>query len=138
MFHSSMPPKAGSSTVTMALQLELLPELSVIVKVTVLSPRSLLSKSYWLSVIELIPQLSVEPLLISFAVIIGDRIGDSALSDNVVYHRYGVPVMNQNTFYNLLDGENPSAVSERGGITIEIDPSKLEKSDVEKIANRMR
>lgn len=79
----------------------------------------------------------IAKFLRSFAVIIGNRIGDTVLRDNVVYHRYGIPVLTETTFYNMIDGEIPSATSERGGVTVEIDASKLGKSDVEEIAHKL-
>src|SRR5690606_39124382 len=59
-----------SSTVTIAVALSVLPFTSVTVRVTVLSPTCEQSKSYWLSVMLAIPQVSVEPLSISAAVML--------------------------------------------------------------------
>ena len=59
-----------SSTVTVAVQVELFPFTSVTVKVTVLAPISAQVKDAGETLNEVIPQLSVEPLSISDAVII--------------------------------------------------------------------
>src|SRR5690606_26040547 len=55
------------STVTVAVALSVLPLTSVTVRVTALSPTCEQSKSYWLSVMLMIPQEAVEPLSISVA-----------------------------------------------------------------------
>jgi putative transcriptional regulator len=73
----------------------------------------------------------------SFAVIVGSKINDELMDDNVVYHRYGIPALNETTFYSILDGEMPRAVSGRGGITIEIDSSKIGDVDVDSAAQKL-
>src|SRR6266581_1371595 len=54
----------GSTTVTVAVQMELLPLLSVTVRVTVLTPTLVQSKLVWLRLRLAMPQASVLPLLI--------------------------------------------------------------------------
>src|SRR5690554_2163777 len=65
------------STVTIAVALSVLPFESVTVRVTVLSPTCEQSKSYWLSVMLAIPQVSVEPLSISAAVMLALPVASS-------------------------------------------------------------
>ncbi len=61
---------AGSKTVTVAVQVEILLAKSLTVKVTVLTPKSLQSKAVLSKDMDWMPQLSVEPLSISAVVIV--------------------------------------------------------------------
>ena len=65
------------STVTIASQVALLPLSSVMVRITVLSPRSAQVKSVISKVGVAVPQLSVEPLFISSGVMVTEPVASS-------------------------------------------------------------
>jgi putative transcriptional regulator len=73
----------------------------------------------------------------SFAMVVGEKRGNQPLHNRVVYHRYGIPALNQRTFYDVLDGDFPERRSEKRGIIAEIDQSRLGEIDVEKVAKRL-
>ncbi|MFH0860025.1 MAG: helix-turn-helix domain-containing protein [Candidatus Altiarchaeota archaeon] len=58
-------------------------------------------------------------------VVIGFKIKSSELQDDVVYERYGIPVINHRTFDKILDDIQPPVYSIRGNYCIKINPERL-------------
>ncbi len=69
---------------------------------------------------------SVASFLDALPVVLAERVFGEKLEENIVYSRYSLPVVNQETFNTILSGAGvPLVYSSHGGVYVKIKGSKL-------------
>ncbi len=76
--------------------------------------------------------LSLAKLLEGVPIVIGSKTCSSMLEDDVVYFRYGIPIITYKTLENYLQGIMPFICAAPGGLYVNIDGDALKKIRMEK------
>ncbi|RLF46457.1 MAG: transcriptional regulator [Thermoplasmata archaeon] len=76
--------------------------------------------------------ISIARFLEGVPLVIGNRTCSSYLEDDVVYFRYGVPIITYATLENYLHGMLPFICAAPGGFYVNIDGEKLKKLRIER------
>ncbi len=76
--------------------------------------------------------ISLARFLEGVPIVVGRRTCSSYLEDDVVYFRYGVPIITYATLENYLHGVHPFICAAPGGFYVNIDGEKLKKLRMEK------
>lgn len=67
--------------------------------------------------------------LLASPIVVGERSGAFFLEDDVVYHRYGVPVINVHTLHDyFVEGVHPYVYSATGGLYVSIDGEAMKRA----------
>lgn len=79
-------------------------------------------------------ELKILSLIFSASpLVIGEKSGHIILEDEVVYERYGIPVINVNSLINaLIEGRFPIILAKRGGFFVKIDNKALRSERIRK------
>jgi len=67
--------------------------------------------------------------LLASPIVVGEKSGAFFLEDDVVYHRYGVPVINVHTLHDyFVEGVHPYVYSATGGLYVSIDGEAMKRA----------
>jgi putative transcriptional regulator len=73
---------------------------------------------------------SLSALLEAAPLVVGERMKNSGLSDDIVYDRHGVHVINPHTLEDLVNDDLPCVYSKRGNYCVKINPNSLAQARV--------
>ncbi|MBC8520621.1 MAG: transcriptional regulator [Methanomicrobia archaeon] len=67
--------------------------------------------------------------LLASPIVVGEKSGAFFLEDDVVYHRYGIPVINVHTLHDyFVEGVHPYVYSATGGLYVSIDGEAMKRA----------